>query len=119
MSLSIFDEEFQKLRDTDEQLKNRRFRVSSTGSAIYLNFYNLPKNHDGPGAEFENNRMLFRVEKKGDGSLKLELVTSVFPRSVRLRAKTASAEKLVGYLAEFLRKVITEIPPQFTHSEPT
>lgn len=117
--LSVFDAEFLKLRTTDEVLRTRQYRQSRYNS-IFINFFNLPTGHDGyggGGAEVENNRMMFLIEVAKDGKLKIQETVSALPRTHRLRTKTASPEKLVAYLGDFLRKVIAEVPPNFTHSK--
>ena len=95
--------------------------------SVYINFYNLPEGLGGAGggAEGENNRMSFWVEgfDKDDphappptGKVKVKLSNSALPRSYNLRAKTAEPEKIAKYVAEFLNKVVREVPPKFTHT---
>lgn len=85
--------------------------LSSLGSpTLFVTFINLPAGIGG--AEAMNNRIQFTIRNG-----KIEQLSSAFPRSYSLRAKTASPEKLAAYLGAFLEKLATEIAPRFTHSK--
>lgn len=99
--------------------------------SAYVNFVNLPEevvaSRQGGGAEAENNRMSFWVEgfngsdpnaPPPTGKVKVSLQTSALPREYRLRAKTAPPGAIAQYLADFLNKVVREVPPKYTHSQP-
>lgn len=92
---------------------------------IYVNYINLPKGvgSAGGGAEAENNRASFWIRgfKADDvpvSKLRVEMSNSVFPRTLKMRTKTASQGAIAKYLTEFLGKIAREVPPKFTHTEP-
>ena len=95
------------------------------GSSQYVKLINLPKGigEAGGGAEAENNRMSFWVEgfttnggSPKSGKVKVEMATSALPREYRLRAKTGAPAVIAKYLADFINKVVAEVPPHFTHT---
>lgn len=83
----------------------------------YINYVNLPIELKSPGAEEENNRMMFTISYIGGGRYKLEHMVSVFPREYRLRGKSAKLDDIVNYLAQFLTKVANEVSPKYTHTK--
>lgn len=94
---------------------------------ICINFINLPAGIAslGGGAEAENNRLSFWIYGFGkessdspppSGKVKLEAHVCTLGRQWRLRGKTGSPENVVKYLAEFLNKVVREVPPNWTHT---
>lgn len=93
--------------------------------SVYVNFINLPRGvgSAGGGAEGENNRMSFHVEGFGpadspppSGKVKVEMRVSSLPRERKLRAKSGPPAAIAKYLANFLRTIVREVPPRFTHS---
>ena len=115
----------------DQRIVAARFK-SSRGftslrhqSLMFVNFYNLPearhREKRGGGAESENNRMMFMVSRFDEDEsapvekLRVELSNSIFGRAYKLRAKTASPEKVASYLASFINKVAAENEPSYTH----
>lgn len=102
------------------ELHTRKLVVSGgvrLDDSIFINFINLPAELESCGAEKENNRMMFSLRPKADGKFQLEHSVNALPREYQLRGKTANMEKLVSYLAQFLRKVIAEVPPKYTHTK--
>jgi hypothetical protein len=105
---------------------------------VYVNFVNLPvdvvESKQGGGAEAENNRASYWIRGFGpagatSGKVRVEEHNSVFrhrggvdvygaPRGVshQLRAKSAAPSVIAKYLADFLNKLIAEVPPNFTHT---
>lgn len=93
----------------------------------FVNFVNLPSDMPAGGAQGENNRMMFTVNgfdgadphaSPPSGKVKVEMKLSMLPREYRLRAKTAPPGVIAQYLADFLNRVIAEVPPNYTHSQP-
>lgn len=97
--------------------------------SAYVNFVNLPEEivarKAGGGAEAQNNRMSFWVEgfngsdphaPPPTGKVKVEMRTSALPREYWLRAKTGKPGAIAHYLADFLNKVVREVPPKYTHT---
>lgn len=106
------------------------FRGNSLGpsATLYMDFINLPSGVGGAGggAEAENNRMMFSVDgfdrKDNDapppsGKLKVEMRLSTLPREHKLRAKSGTPAQVAKYLADFINKVVKEVPPRFTHTK--
>jgi hypothetical protein len=107
---------------------------------VYVNFVNLPQEvharGEGGGAESENNRASYWIRGFGvdgapapSGKVRVEEHNSVFrhrggvdaygaPRGVshQLRAKSAAPSVIAKYLADFLNKLVAEVPPKFTHT---
>lgn len=92
---------------------------------LYVNFINLPRSYSGVGgAETENNRMMFVVDGFGrgqnlpppSGKVRVEQMVSMLPREYRLRAKTGTPSTIASYLAAFINRVGSEVPPKYTHS---
>lgn len=124
---------FIELVSSKLKLKGRQIRFKNffnLGGPSYADtqvvFINLPEGigSAGGGAERLNNQMILWVHgfgKEGPdsppptGKVKVELVTTVFPH--RLRAKTATPEKIAEYLADFINKVVDEVEPKFTHTK--
>ena len=113
------------LQQNRMQIRIRNYETSpSARNSVYVNFINLPEAIAGTsGAEAENNRMSFWIEGFGrnlpmkDGMVKVQMHNSALPREYRLRAKTATPEKIAQYLADFLNKVVKEVPPNYTHTK--
>lgn len=108
--------------------------------AVYVNFVNLPTDvhasRQGGGAESENNRASYWIRGFGvdgapapSGKVRVEEHNSVFrhrggndvygaPRGVsyQLRTKTAAPSVIAKYLADFINKIVVEVPPNFTHT---
>ena len=98
--------------------------AGSGGDRVYVNFFNLPPGIGaaGGGAEGENNRMMFTVEGFGDegkpaSKVTVEMTTSALPREFRLRKKSGPPGAIARYLADFLGKVVRDVPPHFTHTK--
>jgi len=98
--------------------------------SVYVNFVNLPEGAGGGGggAEAENNRMSFWIHgfygaephaSPPSGKVKIEHANSALPREYRLRGKTGKPEVIAKYLADFLNRVVAEVPPRWTHTSPT
>jgi hypothetical protein len=125
-----------QLRIGDRQI---RFHASNASAydlhsggptTIFVDFFNLPEGVGGAGggAERENNRLHFLVkfgprhagrygEKAiAEGKASVELGASALPREYTLRKKTGTPEAIARYLADFLNKVVAEVPPKFTHT---
>lgn len=102
---------------------------------VYVNFVNLPEGVGGAGggAEAENNRMSFWVRGFGannapppSGKVKVEMSNSSLYRGesysrenrVALRAKSGAPGAIAKYLADFLNKTISTVPPRYTHTKP-
>lgn len=129
-------EEFIKAAESQLDIKGRQVsfdnvsRLAGTRyDTVFVHFYNLPKGvgRAGGGAEAENNRMMFKVEGFGKetphsppptGKVKIEMMVSALPREYRLRGKTGTPAQVAKYLADFLNKVVKEVEPRFTHSQP-
>jgi len=119
------------LRIGDRQIRiDNHSRLGSTYEDVYVNFINLPTSiaRAGGGAEAENNRMSFWIrgfDKKDPaasaptGKVKIELSNTTLPRAYMLRAKSGPPDVIAGYLADFLNKVVAEVPPHFTHTHST
>ena len=100
------------------------------GGSVYVNFVNLPPDvgSSGGGAEAENNRASFWVRGFAHdptvpaATVKVEQATSVFHRpwlgapGVPFRAKGGSPEVVARYLAAYLARVASAVPPRFTHT---
>lgn len=103
--------------------------------SVYVDFVNLPKGIGaaGGGAEAQNNRASFWVRGFGPASapeaakVKVEESSSSLYRGagapsretrVSMRAKTGTPEQVAKTLADFLNKVVNEVEPRFTHSNP-
>jgi hypothetical protein len=100
------------------------------GGSVYVNFVNLPPDvgGSGGGAEAENNRASFWVNGFAHdptvpaATVKVEQAASVFHRpwlgapGVPFRAKSGSPEVVARYLAAYLARVASAVPPRFTHS---
>ena len=107
--------------------RNVRVRDSKNTGSVYVNFVNLPEGvgGEGGGAEAENNRTSFWIEgfdrkdpqAPPKGKLKIEQANSVFGRSRNMRAKTGTPDAIAGYLADYLAKIVAEVPPNFTHTK--
>lgn len=104
---------------------------ASDSPTLFINYINLPADvgSAGGGAEAENNRMMFSVSwgprRQGpyasdkpipEGQVRIEQSVSALPREYRLRAKTGRVVNIAIYLANFLNKVASEVPPKFTHT---
>lgn len=98
--------------------------------SVYVNFVNLPEGAGGGGggAEAENNRMSFWIHgfygaephaSPPSGKVKIEHANSALPREYRLRGKSGKPEVIAKYLADFLNRVVVEVPPRWTHTSPT
>lgn len=106
------------------------------GDSVYVNFINLPeevaRRREGGGAENENNRASFWVRGFGlapspeASTVKVEQSNSSLYRGagapsretrVSMRAKTGAPEGVAKHLADFLNKVVLEVPPRFTHTQ--
>lgn len=125
------------------QLQGRTIRIRNEPSwgprkedEVYINFVNLPEGvgSAGGGAEAENNRASYWVRGFGPAGtpaakVQIEESNTVFghrggvdaygaPRgaSYRLRKKTAAPGVIAKYLADFLNKLVAEVPPNFTHT---
>lgn len=93
---------------------------------VWVTLINLSKDVvSGPsfGAEGENNRVMLGVDGfKKDGSpaskVRVEARVSAIPREYKLRAKAASPAKIAAYIADFIGKVVKEVPPKYTHTKP-
>lgn len=92
---------------------------------VNIRFINLPPRIGaaGGGAEAENNRMSFWVKGFSSdnappptGKVKINMSTSSLPRTHTLRAKSGAPLAIAKYLADFLNKVVAEVPPLFTHT---
>lgn len=115
------------IEDRQIRFKNESNLGGTRYDTVYVNFYNLPKGSGsgGGGAEAENNRMLFSIEGFGQsdpheappsGKVKIEMKVSALPREYRMRAKSGPPEAVARYLADFLNKVVKDVPPKLTHS---
>ncbi len=100
--------------------------ILGSSATVYINFINLPEGVGGAGggAEAENNRMMFSVgdfTKEGgpppSGKVKVEMKLSMLPREYKLRAKSGPPQAAAKYLADFINKVVKEVPPHFTHTK--
>lgn len=117
------------------QLQGRHAGIRVTGlrlvanqpDDVYVNFINLPEGvgKAGGGAEAENNRASFWVRGFGvhgapsaTGKVKVEMANSVFRSKgiAPMRAKTASPSVIAKYLADYINKIVAEVPPHFTHT---
>lgn len=115
------------LEISDRQI---RFREASGGGTLFVDFINLPTGVGGAGggAEAQNNRLSFLVawprgqgayasdKPVAPGKLRIEMGSSALPREFNMRAKAAAPEAIARYLADFLNKVVREVPPKFTHT---
>ena len=97
--------------------------------SVHVNFVNLPEGAGGGGggAEAENNRMSFWIHgfygaephaSPPSGKVKIEHANSALPREYRLRGKSGKPEVIAKYLADFLNRVVAEVPPRWTHTSP-
>ena len=82
---------------------------------MFINFYNVPPGHGG--AEAENNRLMLQVRgfqgASAPDKLKVELSVqgpSFNDARFRLRAKSASPEKIADYIADFLNLAAKKAP---------
>lgn len=89
------------------QIKDRQIRIKKATSFIFINFYNLPVIKDG--AEAENNRMMFSIEIRPDGKIKVSQMVSAFPREYNMRGKTGKPEVIASYLADYLNKFVEKV----------
>lgn len=124
-------DEFAKELESHLKLDGRQIRIDTKGFAgsrqtVYVSFVNLPHGvgSAGGGAEAMNNRMVFSVEgfsKEGGpppaGKVKVQLTASSLPSEYRLRAKSGPPNAVVKYLADFINKVVKEVPPKYTHTQ--
>lgn len=93
---------------------------------VFVNFYNLPlaraAERHGGGAECENNRQLFVVRMTVDaGKVKVEQSINGIRNmhgdwAPKMRAKTASYEKIAQYLANYILAIVRDFPPLLTHA---
>lgn len=121
-------------------IRQESLRNHGSLDAVYVNFVNLPEDvhasKQGGGAESENNRASFWIEGFGMGGtssgpkIRVKESNSVFrhrggndvygaPRrdaSHQLRMKTAAPGVIAKYLADFINKIVAEVPPNFTHT---
>jgi hypothetical protein len=127
-------EEFIKAVESHLDLKGRRIRFDNESrlagnryDSVYVNFINLPMGKGGDGAEAENNRMSFTIEGFGKetphsppptGKIKIEQRVSALPREYKLRGRAGTPAQVAKYLADFLNKVVKEVEPRFTQSQP-
>ncbi|KKK91675.1 hypothetical protein LCGC14_2710540, partial [marine sediment metagenome] len=132
--VSEFAELLKSLVDTQGrylfiQTKQRLGAPQHYYEAVYVNFVNLPEEivarKAGGGAEALNNHISFWVlgfdgsdphAPPPTGKVKVEMQTSALPKEYRLRAKTAPPGDIAQYLADFINKVVREVPPKYTHS---
>lgn len=123
-NMNNFPEIDKFIRDLDSLLGgvvfDRTIKYSVMGSgSLWVNFINLPHGvgSAGGGAEAENNRVSFSVKFTGD-TARVEQVASALDRKYRLRAKTGVPYAIARYLSDFLKKIVAEVNPKFTHSRP-
>jgi len=130
-SADFIEEVQRQLRIGDRQISFRNHSTlgGSSYAEVYVNFINLPRSIGGAGggAEAENNRSSFWVRgfDRSDphappprGKVKIEMANSTLPREIRLRGKTGTPQQVARYLADFLNRVVREVPPRLTHSSP-
>lgn len=139
---SMGAKEFVELLRAQLQLQGRTIRIRNEPSwgprkedEVYINFVNLPEGVGGAGggAEAENNRASFWVRGFGagnapppSGKVKVEQSNSALYKGssysrenrVPFRAKTGTPEQVAAYLAAFLNKVVREVEPRYTHTQP-
>lgn len=110
--------------------RNRFAPAHRAYEMLYINFINLPQGIGGAGggAEAENNRTMLTVDGFGGESpnapaptgkvkVKLSMSTSMpLAERKKFRAKTGTPERIAEYTADFLNKIVQEIPPHFTHT---
>lgn len=110
------------------QIKDRVIRWnmgalrSHDDDAIYVNFFNLP-NAKG-GAEAENNRVMLEIEGFQSPKAKLKVGERVnmlgdwgTKPPFKLRGKTGTPQVIARTVAQYLNRIVKEIPPKFTHSK--
>jgi hypothetical protein len=107
-----------------------RYMTPNRYDTIFIHYFNLPEGigDAGGGAERENNRLMLAVNGFGRGQSepapgKVKVSTSVChlgdpheSRKLALRGKTASPEKMVEYVVNYLNKVARDVPPRLTHT---
>jgi hypothetical protein len=130
------------MRDVERQLRigDRQIRMRNTFTLggvrfddVYVNFVNLPEGVGGAGggAEAENNRISFWIRgfsktdpKAPAAKVKIETANTALytgpgyarENRVALRGRTGTPAQIARYLADFLNKVVREVPPRFTHT---
>lgn len=113
--------------------KDRQFRVRPPGGmgefgSVFATLINLPKGigGDGGGAEAENNRMSFDIEgfdrKNPDapppkGKVKVSQTVNALGRQHQMRAKSGTPAQCAKYLADYVAKIVKEVPPKYTHTK--
>jgi hypothetical protein len=113
---SSFEKEFEKRL----KIGKHGYRLRSLSpSMLYIDYINLPMTPTKEPAEKENNRISFVIHyNKATGRGKAETSVCALDRKWRLRAKTATPEKLAVYIAGHINKIFKEVPPKYTHSKP-
>jgi hypothetical protein len=116
-----FIREFSELAAGVASERRLIYRVSRLGGGeptLFVTFINLPSGRlgsGGGGAEAENNRMTFSL-RFSDNAARVEMIVSALDRKYRLRSRAGTVPAIARYLADFLIKVASEVPPNFTHS---
>ena len=91
---------------------------------LFVTYVNLPHGEGGGGggADAMNNRILFSVclageDAKGAPKVRVEQMSSAFPREVKLRSKTGQVRAVAEYLADFLKKIARDFEPYNARSQ--
>lgn len=89
------------------------FRDGAYGR-VFINFYNVPPPHRGASAEGENNRLMIDVVglESAAGKVRVELAVRgpSFGADYKLRAKTATVDAAIRYIAEYLNRAARKAP---------
>ena len=115
-------EEFKKL--LEGQLKpNGRFIAVSVAKPlaneqlVFVTLINLPeelgKKRDVEGM---NNRLQISIDLTRP-KVKAEQMSSQLPREFKLRGKSGTPAQIAKHVADFLNKVVQEVPPKYTHTK--
>jgi hypothetical protein len=128
----VSDSRFVFIEDLRSRLDvgDRQVRIDEGPSlggydTLAINYINLPAGIGSPGAEMENNRMMFFITgfhrtnpdaPAPTGKIKIVHSVSALPREYSLRGKTGTPSSVAKYLADFLNKVSREVEPRFTHT---
>lgn len=121
---------FSDLLRSHLELQGRQIFYKEGATALFVNFVNLPEGigSAGGGAEAQNNRMMFTItwprvrgvyaddKAVAEGQVRVEQSVSALPREYRLRAKSGRPEVIARYLADFINRVVREVPPKYTHT---
>jgi hypothetical protein len=115
-------EEFKKLLEGQLKPNGRFIEVSVTKplhneQLVFVTLINLPeelgKKRDVEGM---NNRLQISIDLTRP-KVKVEQMSSVLPREFKLRGKSGTPAQIAKHVADFLNKVVQEVPPKYTHTK--